>query len=71
MVTGKLVGAELLIHGGDLRRPSTVRSGMIVGRGVRLLYLIFRQVRAWSLRSTFRKTTRVYCETLRLIHATR
>jgi hypothetical protein len=58
------VGAELAIHGGDLRRPSTVRSGMIVGRPVRLLYLIFRQVMAWLgllARSAQSKNAEILC----------
>ena len=39
------MGAELVIHSGDLRIRTRWRSGMIVTG--RLLYLIFRQVMAW------------------------
>jgi hypothetical protein len=43
---GSLWVPELVVHSGDCGIAGLCLSGMIVGRAVRLLYLIFRQVLA-------------------------
>ena len=45
--TRKPVGAELVIHGADLRRRWTGLAGMIACLALRLLYLVFRHLVAW------------------------